>query len=499
MKTVGYGWLIQNFSLKVPEPYKKSFLTTGAVRTKEITSSGEEEYFPIRYLKQCNWQEQLLFALKYEGVNLSVLKALFRELPETELVSFIQSKKTSVYLRRIWFFYEFLLEKVLPIPAVKTGNYDYVLESERYFVLDEKHSFRAQRQRLFCNLPGDARFCPIVRLTKKIKACREIDYRGRISEVLNRYPAELIYRAGQFLYLKETKSSYAIERQTPDQRRTASFMATLQEAGKQELSKELLVHLQNAIVEERYRESDYRHDQVYVGQTIAPGHELVHFAGVKPADVASFMEAFLVASRQIIDSDSHPVVAAAVLSFAFVFIHPFDDGNGRIHRYLMHHLLAAKKFCPEHIIFPVSAVLYKNRECYDRMLESFSRKLMPLVEYRLDATGVMTVQNETADYYRYINFTQIVEEIFDIIEESLQTELIPELEYLAAWDRARSLMRSVVDMPERKAMQMILFVQQNNGEFPHRRRDFFPELTDEEIAKLSEIIRTEIFSRYRNV
>ena len=122
---------------------------------------------------------------------------------------------------------------------------------------------------------------------------------------------------------------------------------------------------------------------------------------------------------------------------------------------------------------------------------------MPLVEYHLDAAGVMTIENETADYYRYINFTQIVEEFFDVVEETLQTELIPELDYLAAWDRARSRMRSIVDMPEQKAMQLIRFVQQNNGEFPKRRRDFFSELTDEEIAELAEIVRTEILSRNR--
>ena len=34
------------------------------------------------------------------------------------------------------------------------------------------------------------------------------------------------------------------------------------------------------------------------------------------------------------------VIAAAILAFGFVYIHPFEDGNGRIHRYLIHHVLA---------------------------------------------------------------------------------------------------------------------------------------------------------------
>ncbi len=34
------------------------------------------------------------------------------------------------------------------------------------------------------------------------------------------------------------------------------------------------------------------------------------------------------------DADLDPVVLAAVVSFAFVLVHPFDDGNGRLHRWL---------------------------------------------------------------------------------------------------------------------------------------------------------------------
>ena len=492
MKPAGYLWLIEHFSLRAPEPYKKSFLTTGSIRTREIMPEGEEEYFPARFLSESTWKGHLLFALKNEGINLFILKAMYQQLSQEQLITFIQSKKTSVYLRKVWFFYEFLTGRELSIPPLKNGNYDYVLSPDEYFVLDHKTSFRAQRQRLICNLPGNADFCPMVRMTKKIKEFLKVDYQKQISDVLNRYPAELIYRAGQFLYLKETKSSYAIERQTPNQKRTNSFMTLLSQAGRQPITKALLLQLQNTIVDERYAETDYRHDQVYVGQTIRPGHEFVHFIGAKPEAVSSLMSAFLDTTARMVSSECNSIIPAALLSFAFVFIHPFDDGNGRIHRYLMHHILAEKKFCPGNIIFPVSAVLYKNAAKYDWMLERFSKKLLPLVEYRLDDAGVMTVENDTTDYYRYINFTGIVEDFFEVIEDTLKTELIPELDYLWAWDRAREKMRSVVDLPEQKALQIIMFLQQNQGKFPCSRRKLFEELTEEEIAKITEIVRTEI-------
>ncbi len=495
MKPIGYTFLIDHFSLNVLPAYKKSYLTTRSVRTKEITPDGEVEYFPMKFITTDSWQQHFLFALKYEGINLSVMKALFQAVNIDELVKLIQSKKVSVYLRRIWFFYEFLLKKELPLPPLKTGNYDHALPPEEYFVVADASAVRAQRQRLICNLPGNADFCPIVRRTAKLRAAQKIDFRQQLSDTLKQYPAELIYRANSFLYLKETKSSYAIERQTPSQKRIAAFMAILQQAGAKELTKELLLSLQNCIVEERYAESDYRSDQVYVGQTLAPGHELIHFIGAKPEDLPMFMSAFLESARKLIAADCDPVIAAAVLSFAFVFLHPFDDGNGRLHRYLLHHILAAKDFNPDHIIFPVSAVLYKNSRQYDRMLENFSKKLLPLIDYELDDNGVMTVKNDTADFYRFINFTAIVEDFFDVVAETLRTELVPELDYLAAWERARSRMREIVDMPEKKALQLIMFIQQNQGVFPKKRRDLFSELTDRELEQLGAIIKEEIFAR----
>ena len=59
-----------------------------------------------------------------------------------------------------------------------------------------------------------------------------------------------------------------------------------------------------------------------------------------------------------------PVVAAAVLAFGFVYIHPFEDGNGRIHRYLIHHVLAQRGFNPAGVVFPVSAAILERIDDY---------------------------------------------------------------------------------------------------------------------------------------
>jgi len=66
------------------------------------------------------------------------------------------------------------------------------------------------------------------------------------------------------------------------------------------------------------------------------------------------------------------VVHATALSFGFVFTHPFEDGNGRLHRYLIHHVLSERGFSPPGVIFPISSVLLDQIENYREALNRHS-------------------------------------------------------------------------------------------------------------------------------
>lgn len=497
MQTIGYTYLISRYKLEVVMPYCQSFLTTVTAIEREHSVQGEKQFFPMKYAVEDTWQAHLLFALKHEGIHLAILKSFFEICDVAELTTWIQTKRVSLPHRRIWFFYEFLMQRELPIESMKVGNYGFALPPEDYFSLSKENAPRAQRQRLYNNLPGDYRLCPMVRLTQKIKGAMAINYSQKISEALAHYPSELVYRANAFLYLKETRSSFAIERQTPSQKRAATFMELLKLAGETPLTKASLIQFQNTIVDTRYAENDYRNDQVYVGQTLAPGREYIHFIGVKPNDVPAFMEAYLENLSRLLSTTVHPIILAAVYAFAFVFIHPFNDGNGRLHRYLMHHILATKSVTPSDLLFPVSAVLYKDPKLYDQMLESFSKPLMQRLDYQLNDKGELMVLTESAEHYRFIDFTTIVEIFFDVIQKTIEIELVPELDYLYAWEKAITEMKDVVDLPDKKMNQFILFTQQNKGKLPKARRKLFEELTDEEITALAVIVSKTILQLHK--
>lgn len=489
MDKAGYTFLIEKFELEVLPPLVQSFLVDRSVQSERIFQGRTEIMYPKwRHPLENTWQDHLYFAIRYEGINLEVLKAFFEKVPEKEFIDLVLSKPTGRYCRNIWFLYEYLLDKKLPIEDTHSGPFVHLLDSQKQFALPIADSEKVKRQRVINNLPGNKSFCPMVRMTKAIFENSADKLKSESEVILSAYSPELLYRAVQYLYIKETKSSFAIERETPSQKRMECFVSLLKDAEKECLSLEGLCDVQKKIVDERYQQEYWRNTQVYVGETITPTEERVHYIAPQPADIENLMTFYLQMANKLMRADCDAIVSASIIAFAFVFLHPFDDGNGRTHRFLLHHVLARKGFTPSKIIFPVSAVLLKNPDIYDRMLESFSARLMPLLKYSIDDYGEIIVQNKSDDLYRFIDMTPIVEEFQKIVLTTIQTEWKAELNYLQNYDKIRSAMRNIVDMPDKKANQFIMFVQQNNGKLPISRRKMFIELTDAEITRLESAV-----------
>ena len=240
-----------------------------------------------------------------------------------------------------------------------------------------------------------------------------------------------------------------------------------------------LIDLQNRIVDPRFRDSDYRVKQNYVGETIAWQKEKIHFACPKPGDLVDLMEGLIAAHKRMDASNVSAVIHAATIAYGFVFLHPFEDANGRIHRFLIHNTLARRGFTPESVMFPISASMLKNSADYNDSLEMFSRQLMPLVEYSLDDDGRMTVHNDTARWHRYIDMTPQVEALFQFIAQTIDTELARELVFLSNYDETRRAIQEIVDMPDRKIDLFIRFCLQNSARLSARKRasyfDFLSE------------------------
>ncbi len=182
-------------------------------------------------------------------------------------------------------------------------------------------------------------------------------------------------------------------------------------------------------------------------------------------------------------SQFHPLLTAAKIAFGFVFIHPFSDGNGRIHRYLIHHILAKLKFTPQGIIFPVSAAILERIDDYRRVLESFSHPILDFIEWEKTSDNNINVLNNTTDYYRYFDATTQVEFLFDCVNDTINTIIPEEVSYLKKYDEFKAWLDDSFEMPDKMVALLVRFLEQNNGILPNRARTKeFPLLTKDEIG-----------------
>jgi len=497
-RLAGYAALIERYDLDVIPNWHRSLVTTSGIHRIDSSGGVIEEVYPPKYWPGDTLGDHLEFALKYDGTNLPILATLFREAGEQDILEYVYSKPTGKYARRLWFLYEFLTAKTLPLDDLKQGNYIDLLNPDEYYTATPARQVR--RQRVNDNLLGDSRFCPTVRRTDALRDFETADLPKRCRQVVSSYSPELLKRALCYLYTKETKSSFEIERIKPTSTRTERFVALLQLAEQEDFcGKTQLIELQNRIVDRRFRDSDYRLTQNYVGETVAWQKEKIHFACPKPEDLADLMEGLTAAHKLIDTGNVSAVIHAAAIAYGFVFLHPFEDGNGRIHRFLIHNILARRDFTPDGVMFPISASMLKNPADYDASLEAFSRQLMPLVEFSLDEEGGMTVHNDTALWYRYIDMTPQAEALFRFIDQTIDTELASELAFLANYDETKRAIQEIVDMPDRQIDLFIRFCLQNNGRLSARKRaSHFDFLSDEEIARMEQAIQTAYGSETSN-
>jgi len=492
LRPVGYTLLQERYQIQTLPHFVSSQIVDAGGRRSIIEAGTRREIYPRAYWPGESDFAQLEFALKYEGLNLPLLRALLPRVNRAELTEWVKSKPTGAYARRVWFLFEQFTGERLDLADLSQGNYVELADPKLYYA-GRRRTYR--RQRIHFNLLGDLRFCVTIRRTEALAAWVAKQLDQRVRQVVAEIPPEIFRRALDYLYKKETRSSYAIERETPDQERAARFVEMLHRAEKGDfLNKPALVQLQQAIVDPRYQNTGWRDaigEQNFVSETTPLYEESVHFIAPRPQEISDLMEGWLAASRLMMETDFSPVLGAAAIAWTFVFLHPFSDGNGRIHRFLIHHILARRGFAPEGVIFPVSAAMLDDPRAYDASLEAFSKPLLPLIKWSFDEDREMHVEQDTSDLYRAIDCTAMAEALFTFVERTIERDLPAELQFLLRYDDARRRMRAVVELPDPVAARFIRFCQQNGWKLSaaKRRKGGLEKLTDDEVAALETAVR----------
>ncbi len=496
---VGYTAVIEKLKLQIPLPLMKAMVS------EKYRSIKDESWlvFSAAYLPQDHANiskiqalyNHLVFALKYEGVNLLVFAKLQEQLSSEELLELVNIEPLGQYSRRIWF----LLEWVSGMPII--GKSD--INKKSYVpVVDSKLQFavagiKSPRHLVINNLPGTNKFCALIRKTEKIEQHLSKSYVEENRKQLAGIRKDIIQRASAFLLLKDSKASFTIEGESPKSKRATRWGTAIGQAGLNDLSKEELIRLQQLVIENtRFVQMGLRKKGGFVGEhDRVSGEPIPYHISAKSEDLDDLVDGLIDVNQMLIKDDIHAVLAATIIAFGFVFIHPFEDGNGRIHRYLIHHMLAKKQFADQGIIFPVSSSILDHINDYQKVLESYSKPLLDHIEWIETKDHNVEVTNETKDYYRFFDATKQAEFLFDCVADTIKNIVPQEINYLANYDAFKAYMEEEFEMPDKLISVLVRFLEQNQGVLSKRAKEKeFSILTEREIKRI-ESTYTEIFGK----
>jgi hypothetical protein len=173
---------------------------------------------------------------------------------------------------------------------------------------------------------------------------------------------------------------------------------------------------------------------------------------------------------------------------------------GRVHRFLINDILRRDNAVPRPFVLPISAAITSKAQylvAYDQVLEILSRPLMQRYGqyagfggYREYEDGVKSnftfrAYDDAAFTWRYPDLTSHVEYLAGLIDRTIRTEMRQEAELIRNWDRARLLVKEVLDGPNADIDRIIRSVRDNHWRVSGKLSNEFPIIEE---ANLGEAI-----------
>lgn len=494
---LGYEALIRRYRLRVPPLRCVYLVTERAVESRTVNAEGEERIeLPLQRIADTDsLVGQLTFALKREHLSLAVLSALFEVAEVLAAVQdWLSDKPSSKYARMAghlatWLTgHEFDYRLPAGCPRVPLlGAAQYVVGPA---VPDTKFG-------IINNLLGNAWFSPLIRRTADLERLLAEDLANKIGETFRAIEPEMLARAVDYLYLSETRSTYGIEDEIPNNERTAKFRQLLERAGEPgRLTEEQLCTWQGQIVNPLSAEFQFRPGQNWLSR---PGRlrNMADFIPPPPDFVSPMMDALADLAEQASAGTLDPVLAATCVSFGFVYVHPFLDGNGRLHRFLLHHILRQTGFTPAGLVLPLSARMLKQLDRYSGLLKRYSRPRTDLLNYALDddSTTIHVRSPQPRWLYAYFDATDICEFILECCRACVEDDLQSEVVYLRAHDATVRELETWLDMRQSALNVLIDVIVQGNGVLSKRKHKLVEHLAADQVARIEATV-SEHFADY---
>lgn len=468
MDAVGYQFLHKSLRLGVLAPERPALVkpvarvepTDGFLAIPRNVAPASDD--PI---------EHILFALKHEGVDLQILVEALPKIDPTGLLTEARRLPTGAYIRTACYLWEqFTGKRLTELPEI--GGPTVELFDPRLYVTGPPR--RDARWRVAFNGLGTNSYCPTVRRTDRIEAAIRSDILARAKAFADALGKSMLDRALAWAYLHETEDSFAIERETPSEDKARKFVALLHQAHDgRALSENYLVELQNSVLTNPYDMAvAFRTEQNWL-RGPARGAAGVTYVPPPPAMVPELMHELINLATNT-TGQLDPILAAAVMSFAFVFIHPFMDGNGRLSRFLFHHSLCRSGKLEKGLLLPVSIAMKRNEQQYLSVLQRYSRATREFWSVRWIDEGIYDFKfNGSGALYRYWDATQCVEFGYEMSEQALEVDLRKETEFLQRYDKIIAAVDAKFDLRGNDLATLVICCLDNEGRISKRRRTQF--------------------------
>ena len=494
---IGAVWLIQYFNIELAFPlYLVSRL--GGRRESHREDDFREEVYQFSKQPAATVIAHLQFYLRHEIPHYELMYRLFQQIHSSLLVDWINNEPTGQYARRAGFLYEWLTGNTLTITANISGNYVDALDDAKVVTASPDKVTKNSRWRINNNLAGTPDFCPMVVKTPQVEQAAQLDIVQMLQSLNHEFGEDLLLRSAVWLTLRESKASFIIEGEGKQTKRIERFAQVIaQRTGKGDLpiTDSELTQLQQAILGEKTAlpQLGIRKSPVFIGQieqrTFTP---IVHYIAPPFEQVVNMLAGLQ--SFFDVTQGQPSIMRAAVLSFAFVYIHPLADGNGRVHRFLVNDLLYRDGILSEPMILPISSAISdstQHRRDYDKILDTVSKPLMVQLigEYQFETTQIFedgiksnlhlgNVDN-ALPIWRFLDLTPHVLYLAKLVSRVIQDDLYQESHYLYQHNHARDAIKELMDMPNDYADRIIRSIRDNQGERSQKLVKEMPFLADD--------------------
>ena len=426
--------------------------------------------------------EHLLFALKHEYLDLQAALLALKKIEAAPLVAQFSAAPSSRFLQQACFLWEIANEQALEAPLAKGPTQPLFNPALFLNGPSNKHT----RWRVDFNGLGSPAYCPTVRRTPAIEALLDEDILGQTRNFIESIDPQMVQRAVRWAYLSETESSYAIEREAPVGNKAEAFARLLARAHEEEaLSEDYLVELQNLTVRSSIDQAvQYRNEQNWLRRDSS-----VTYVPPSPKQLPAVMDGLLAMANRKSDT-IHPLVLGSLISFGFVFAHPFMDGNGRLSRFLFHKMACRDAGFPSGLVLPVSSAMARHEDRYLQALCSFSAPAREqwIVAKISDFEFDCQFQGQP-EIYRYWDATACVQFGLEMAKEALQQDLLTEVEFLGQFDRVYQRINQAIDMNSNLMNTLVHLLVKNQGRLSNnKRKTFISKGYDEALLSEAELL-----------